>query len=275
MSDDLDSLRRAARQLIETDRQLAGDLLVGGTPVPAPPASPAPVRTPVRAPVATVAPADPTQCAIAPPDSSKWMNDPEGQRRQALLDELAGEVGKCCHCGLGTGRRNAVPGEGSPLAKLLFIGEAPGEDEDRFGRPFVGASGDLLTKMIGAMGLTRSDVYIANVVKCRPPGNRAPTPAEAEACRPFLIRQLLIIQPRVIVTLGNPATHAILHTTEGITSIRGQWRLPAFSQPELAHIRVMPTFHPAFVLRNYTADARGKVWSDLQAVMKELSQPAP
>ncbi len=148
----------------------------------------------------------------------------------------------------------------------MFIGEGPGADEDEQGRPFVGRAGQLLNKQIEAMGLKREDVFIANVVKCRPPGNRTPTPDEVAVCWPFLQRQIEVIRPEVIITLGNPATQAILKTTVGITRLRGQWH-------ELWGIPVMPTFHPAYLLRQYTEENRRRVWDDLQKVMEKLGLP--
>lgn len=189
------------------------------------------------------------------------------EKAQALKAMNEREVMGCTKCSLSQGRTNTVFGEVNPDAALVFVGEGPGADEDRTGRPFVGRAGELLTKMIHAMGLTRDDVYICNIVKCRPPGNRAPAPEEVQACWSYLIRQLQIIRPKAIVTLGNPATQNLLQTREGITRLRGQWqKLPDLGEG-LAGIPVMPTFHPAYVLRQYTVENRQKVWSDLQIVM--------
>jgi DNA polymerase len=185
------------------------------------------------------------------------------------------EVRGCVKCALSQGRTQTVFGEGNPDADLVFVGEGPGAEEDRTGRPFVGRAGELLTKMIHAMGLTRDDVFICNMVKCRPPGNRAPAPEEVQACWSYLVRQLQIIRPKVIVTLGNPATKGLLNTAEGITRLRGTWqRLPEIG-PGLGGVPVMPTFHPAYVLRQYTPENRGKVWSDLQAAMEALGLSPP
>jgi DNA polymerase len=160
-----------------------------------------------------------------------------------------------------------VFGEGDPQARLMFIGEGPGQTEDQTGRPFVGRAGELLDRQIQAMGLTRERVYIANVVKCRPPNNRTPTPAEVATCGPYLVRQVRIVRPEVIVTLGGPASKLVLGTPEGITRLRGRWGVFNATDPP---VPVMPTFHPAFLLRAYTKDNRMKVWSDLQAVMGRL-----
>lgn len=157
----------------------------------------------------------------------------------------------------------------------MFIGEGPGHDEDMTGRPFVGRAGELLTRMITAMGLTRSDVFIGNVIKCRAPNNRAPTPDEVEACWGYLVRQIQIIQPKVIVTLGNPASHALLDTRVGITRLRGTWQTLPILGEGVGGTPVMPTFHPAFLLRQYTIDNRQKVWADLQQVMQRLGLQLP
>ena len=185
------------------------------------------------------------------------------------------EVKTCQKCQLCKTRTNTVFGEVNPDADLVFVGEGPGADEDASGHPFVGRAGDLLTKMIAAMGLSRSDVFICNMVKCRPPGNRTPLPEEVTACWDYLVRQLQIICPKVIVTLGNPATKGLLSTNVGITKMRGQWvSLPDIA-PGLAGIPVMPTFHPAYVLRNYSVNTRQQVWSDLQSVMEHIGLATP
>lgn len=167
---------------------------------------------------------------------------------------------------------NIVFGEGDPCARLMFIGEAPGEEEDRTGRPFVGRAGQLLDKMIQAMGLKREQVYIANVLKTRPPGNATPTPEEAALCAPYLFDQIEAVSPEVIVTLGLPATRLILGVDEAMSRLRGRWGAFTGIEPP---IPVMPTYHPAYVLRQYTADVRGKVWSDLRLVIEKLGISAP
>jgi uracil-DNA glycosylase len=191
----------------------------------------------------------------------------------AAIDD--GEVKACTKCGLCKGRTNTVFGEGDADSSLVFVGEAPGADEDASGRPFVGRAGELLAKMIKAMGFSREQVFICNMVKCRPPSNRAPAPEETQACWDYLIRQLQIISPKVIVTLGNPATQGLLNTKTGITKLRGNFQeLPDIGEG-LAGTAVMPTFHPAYVLRQYTPENRGKVWSDLQQVMGALGMELP
>jgi DNA polymerase len=167
------------------------------------------------------------------------------------------------------GHTQTVFGEGNPDAQLMFIGEAPGEEEDRTGRPFVGRAGQKLDEIILAMKMNRQDVYIANVLKSRPPENRTPLPPEVEACSPFLAEQIRIIQPSVIVALGGPASKMLLQTDTGITRLRGQWG--EYVDRDL-RIPIMPTFHPAYLLRNYTIDTRQKVWSDMQAVLAKLAE---
>jgi DNA polymerase len=169
-----------------------------------------------------------------------------------------------------TAHTKIVWGDGDVCARLMFIGEAPGADEDRTGIPFVGRAGQLLNKMITAMGLRREDVYIANVLKTRPPNNATPTMEEARICAPYLCEQIEIVRPEVIVTLGLPATRLILDSSESMSQLRGRWA--EYVGPGLGGLRipVMPTYHPAFLLRSYTPENRKKVWSDLQLVMSRL-----
>ena len=183
-----------------------------------------------------------------------------------VLEAVRTELGECTRCKLHKTRTNIVFGVGSPEARMMFVGEAPGEDEDLQGYPFVGKAGQLLTKMIEAMGLRREDVYICNTVKCRPPNNRNPEPDELLACEPFLKGQLGAVKPEVIVTLGKFAAQALLREQTPITRLRGQWR-------EYEGIPVMPTFHPAYLLRSPAE--KGKVWDDLKQVMKRLRLPIP
>jgi DNA polymerase len=184
------------------------------------------------------------------------------------LEELEGAVKGCLACPLGAHRLRFVFGEGHGAASMMFIGEGPGRDEDLQGRPFVGKAGELLDKMLGAVGLDRSRVYIANIVKCRPPDNRTPTPEEAQRCLPYLRRQIELIKPSVIVTLGATPLRELLGVRAGITRVRGQWQRLEMGGSE--PIPVMPTFHPAYVLRQYTQDVRRAVWSDLLAAKKWL-----
>ena len=178
------------------------------------------------------------------------------------LDAVRLELGDCRRCGLCAGRREIVFGDGNPHADILFIGEGPGEQEDRTGLPFVGRAGELLTQMIEkGMGIQRSDVYICNIVKCRPPGNRNPLPPEVSACRPFLDGQIAAVAPKVIVTLGKPAASLLLDREISITRERGTWQT-------YRGIPLMPTLHPAFVLRQYTTENRRAVWQDLRAALE-------
>jgi uracil-DNA glycosylase family 4 len=186
---------------------------------------------------------------------------PEAPDPAAALRLIRGDLGDCTRCGLSLKRTQIVFGVGSPNARLMFIGEGPGADEDLKGEPFVGRAGQLLTRIIESMGLKREEVYIANVVKCRPPENRTPLPDEIATCSPFLFQQVQAIRPRVIVCLGTPATQTVLGTRDTITRLRGSFR-------DLDGIRVMPTFHPAYLLRNPAA--KREVWDDMKKVMAEL-----
>ncbi|MGZ6163887.1 MAG: uracil-DNA glycosylase, partial [Myxococcaceae bacterium] len=181
-----------------------------------------------------------------------------------LLDEVRSTLGDCKRCKLCSGRKNLVFGIGNPKARLVFVGEGPGAEEDNQGIPFVGAAGQLLTKMILAMGYSRDEVYICNVVKCRPPGNRNPEPDEIQACQPFLEAQLHAIRPEVIIALGKFAAQTLLRTDTPITRLRGQWR-------EYVGIPLMPTFHPAYLLRN--PPEKKAAWTDLRAVMARFPKP--
>ncbi|HKX29324.1 MAG TPA: uracil-DNA glycosylase [Blastocatellia bacterium] len=189
---------------------------------------------------------------------------PESPAVNETLEDIRLDLGECHRCKLWTTRTNLVFGEGNPKAELMFVGEGPGADEDASGRPFVGRAGQLLNKMIEAINMKREDVYIANVVKSRPPGNRAPERDEVEACIPFLFRQIAAIHPKLIVTLGNPATQALLDTKVGITRIRGQF----LDYPRIPGIKVLPTFHPAYLLRS--PDKKREAWEDLQKVRAML-----
>jgi DNA polymerase len=195
------------------------------------------------------------------------------QTKLARLKEMdENEVRPCTKCDLCRGRTQTVFGEGDLDAQLMFVGEGPGQREDELGRPFVGRAGDLLDKQIAAMGFQREQVFIANIVKCRPPDNRTPTPDEVRACSPYLQRQIATIGPKVIVALGAPATKFLLSTTTGIMKLRGTWHQYEGLLPDGPTVPVMPTFHPAFLLRQYTTDNRQKVWSDLQQVMEVLGE---
>ena len=177
------------------------------------------------------------------------------------LDSLDREASACTRCPLSVTRTKVVFGVGNPAADLMFVGEGPGHDEDIRGEPFVGRAGQLLTKIIEAMGVARADVYICNVVKCRPPENRNPLQEEVDKCRPFLMRQIDLVQPKVIVALGNVAVQFLLESTERISRMRGRFH-------DLRGTKVMPTYHPAFLLRN--PNAKREVWDDMKVVMAEL-----
>ncbi|MCK9229810.1 MAG: uracil-DNA glycosylase [Syntrophales bacterium] len=181
------------------------------------------------------------------------------------LEEIRTDLGDCRRCGLYKTRRNIVFGEGNPRAPLVFVGEAPGADEDRQGRPFTGRAGRLLTRIIEAMGMKREDIYICNILKCRPPENRNPGPDEISACEPFLKRQIDAIQPRVICALGTFAAKTLLGKDAPITVLRGTFH-------EYRGTPLMPTYHPAYLLRNQ--GAKRKVWEDMQMIMNLLSFPA-
>jgi uracil-DNA glycosylase family 4 len=186
--------------------------------------------------------------------------------KATALKLIRQDLGSCTRCQLSKTRTTIVYGQGNPDAELLFLGEAPGEDEDRSGLAFVGKAGQLLTRMIEAMGYTRDDVYICNINKCRPPGNRKPEPEEVAACRPIVERQILAIRPKVIVALGATATQTLLNTTVGITKLRNQWT-------EWQGIPVMPTFHPSYLLRVPTE--KGKAWDDLKLVLAKVGKQLP
>lgn len=234
---------------------------------PTPSVAPAaPVTPPLPAPVQRVAAAAPVPCtppAEVPRAAGKpgAVLSPQewGERWQALEIRALG----CRACVLNTTRINVVFGCGNRKAKIVFVGEGPGQNEDEQGQPFVGNAGQLLTKIIEAMGLRRDEVYICNVVKCRPPGNRTPLPDEVAACSPFLLEQLELVAPKVIVALGSPAAKALLKTDVGITKLRGRWH--AFNG-----IPLMPTYHPSFLLHQYTDENRRQVWEDMKQVVAKL-----
>jgi DNA polymerase len=184
------------------------------------------------------------------------------------LPQIRAELGECTRCKLHSTRRSIVFGVGAPDTPLMFVGEAPGEQEDRRGEPFVGAAGQLLDKMIEAMGWTRSAVYIANTTKCRPPGNRNPQPDELEQCMPFLHQQIAAIAPRIIVALGRPASNQLLGTDAPISALRGRFHDYVGLSSERHTCKVMPTFHPAYLLRD--PDKKRAAWADLKLVMAEL-----
>jgi DNA polymerase len=268
-------VQRILRQRVRTEQLLGLDTLpIAQAPaVEAEPAAQA-VGPPATPPAMTAQAAPqtpPPQTPAAAPPSTASPPMPRNDRVQALQQMDQQEVTRCTKCDLCHSRTNTVFGEGDPEAPILFIGEGPGQTEDEQGRPFVGKAGQLLTKMINAMGYEREQVYIANIVKCRPPNNRTPAAVEVQTCWDYLRRQIEIIRPQVIVTVGGPATKIVLQTKDGITRLRGHWHQYTGIDPPIA---VMPTFHPAFLLRSYTKENRGKVWSDLQKVMERVGQGA-
>ena len=200
------------------------------------------------------------ELSLGEPAPTAVLGDPG-----AVLTLLRDEIGDCRRCKLCEGRTNIVFGVGDPNARLMFVGEGPGADEDAQGEPFVGRAGQKLNEMIRAIGTDRKDVYIANVVKCRPPGNRDPEADEIATCAPFLFRQIEAIRPKAIVTLGSPATKTLLDTKVGITALRGRWG-------SFRGIPVMPTFHPAYLLRQYTPENRRAVFEDLKAARARIDE---
>ena len=194
------------------------------------------------------------------------MNLPPLAPTGDTLLKIVEDIGDCRRCRLSEARNKIVFGDGNPQSPLVFVGEGPGADEDAQGLPFVGKSGQLLDKMIAAMGYSPDDIYICNIVKCRPPENRKPEPVEMAACSPFVTQQLAMIKPKVIVALGATAVQGLLPSvTEGITRLRGKWKIYQQTIP------VMPTFHPAYLLRS--PEAKRDVWTDLKAVMERLGKP--
>jgi uracil-DNA glycosylase len=242
--------------------------------------SPAKKRTaPVTAPIQTVKTIKTPESTDARPlvrektgsviDSLFGESSPDPQTlaiSSETFEEIHQDIGDCTRCPLHCERTTVVHTEGNRKARLMFVGEAPGADEDIQARPFVGRAGQLLTKIIEAIGLKREEVLIGNVNRCRPPGNRPPTPEEASLCKPFLLREIAIVQPEVIVVLGNTAMKNLLDTREGITKLRGRFQ-------DYKGIKVMPTFHPAYLLRD--PSKKRETWEDLKKVRDYLDSTAP
>ena len=234
------------------------------TPAPEENSLAKPFAKPLPPKAAAIAPAPRVAPVVAP--SGPTLFESVDKIKDDTLLKIREDIGDCTRCKLHKGRNKIVFGDGSPKAELVFIGEGPGADEDYQGIPFVGRAGKLLTQMIEAIGLQRRDVYICNVVKCRPPENRAPEPDEVTTCSPYLLRQIDVIRPKVIVCLGAVAAKTLLETTRGISQFRGQWL-------EWRGHKLMATYHPAYLLRN--PNAKGEVWKDLQKVMAELGLQPP
>ncbi len=261
MGDLLDNLR----QLVELDR--AFGIEFQGKPAPG--AQPTVVQRPAASlpqPAASSQPVSAPRAVHLPPSTAQRPPLPAASGLPAAdLAAIAAAIAQCRACGLCQGRTHTVPGEGAPAPELVFVGEGPGADEDASGRPFVGAAGQLLDKMIVAMGLAREQVFICNVVKCRPPGNRTPEPEEMAACLPFLEAQLGVLRPKVICLLGATPLKALLGLT-GITRLHGQ-------RQEWRGIPVIPSFHPAYLLRN--PEAKKPAWEDLKVVLGLLGRQVP
>jgi uracil-DNA glycosylase family 4 len=228
----------------------------------------APTRTPLELEV--------TQPALRPPKSTSAAPaslfgdlapaQPSFAQSREQMEDIWRDIGECTRCGLCEGRTQVVNTHGNHKARLMFVGEAPGADEDAQGKPFVGRAGQLLTKIIEAIGMKREEVIIGNVNRCRPPGNRQPTLEEAAICRPFLFREIAAVQPDVIVVMGNTALRNLLEVREGITRVRGQFQ-------DFRGIKVMPTFHPAYLLRD--PSKKRETWEDLKKVRAYLDSHPP
>jgi len=247
----------SARALLEEWAEEGVERSAGAAPVPAAAEPPAP-----SVPAAPGARDGAQRAPVGPPVTQTDLLDPTPALTATTLDAVRAELGECTRCRLHEGRTRIVFGDGNPDADLMFVGEGPGAEEDRQGLPFVGRAGELLTAMIEkGLELRRGDVYICNIVKCRPPGNRTPLADEAATCRPFLDGQIAAVRPRVIVALGKPAASLLLGRDVAITRMRGHWQ-------DYRGIPLMPTLHPAYVLRQYTEENRRNVWNDLKAALE-------
>jgi uracil-DNA glycosylase len=265
----LDSVRDYLSQLAEEGLEgLPASAPRAAIVTPDKPASVAKPPAPAPAPVSSAAPAAAASSPRPPlPAPGELLSRYPGLEKTASLEELSAFIGDCKRCKLAPLRTHLVFGVGNPTADLMFVGEAPGADEDARGEPFVGRAGQLLTDIIErGMGLKRSDVYICNVIKCRPPDNRNPEPDEVAACEPFLMRQIDLVRPRAIVALGTFAVQALLKVKTPISRLRGNWH-------EVRGVKLMPTFHPAYLLRS--PGEKRVVWQDIQEVMKLLGLEIP
>lgn len=257
--EELATLVSALRAHIELCTATGATGFAEGTHLPSADASAVPRNT---APLPAAAPAPRPALAARAATSARSLDD-----ARLRLQVLAQEASTCSRCGLHAERKQAVFARGTGSSGLCFVGEGPGADEDEQGFPFVGKAGQLLDKMIEAMGLGRDEVYVCNIVKCRPPKNRKPEPDEMSACRPYLAEQIELIDPKVIVALGATAVEGLIGASGGITRLRGNWRLYK------GKIAVMPTFHPAYLLR--TPEAKREVWQDLQEVLRHMGRSVP
>ena len=275
-----DNLEHAARLAVRTDSMLGIDLVLVGSPpafdvdgqVGTPSKTPSPPPTPSRSPRTEDSGPRPQGTPVIPvviDDSFFDLERPQAERI-ARLKEHHAEA--CPHCAGHETDHAVVFGEGAADATLMFVGEAPGTEEERLGRPFVERAGAKLDEMIKAMGLQRDEVYITHALKSRPPGTRSSEASDFALCGEFFSAQVRIIKPDVIVALGGPAAKLLLSSNLGITSLRGQWKHYSDGERDVA---LMPTFHPAYLLRNPTVEVRGQVWQDLQQVMKRLGLPLP
>ena len=261
LDDEIALLARQLQGALDVARLGGLETLPRPAPAPAPAAPITPIAPPVKGPTPAALPivdADPIAAIVRSPATA-------AEKLERLRLEV---IGECKRCKLHRGRNKLVFGVGNADAELVFVGEGPGADEDRQGVPFVGRAGQLLTKMIEAMSFARDEVYICNVVKCRPPNNRDPEPDEVDACEPFLKAQLAIVKPKVIVCLGRYAAQTLLRTRTPISRLRGQWAT-------YEGIDVMPTYHPSYLLREEEDPEKKRkreAWSDLQQVMKVFSR---
>jgi DNA polymerase len=277
---ELQDLLKQAREYVSYFRELGAETIDGetATPIAGQAAiSPAKALSTEPAPARVVPPpqtapkplfAHKSVAPVTPSAAHSLFGDeaadaPSMPQSSETLEEIWRDIGDCTRCGLCSGRTQVVNTHGNHNARLMFVGEAPGADEDAQGKPFVGRAGQLLTKMIEAMGMKREEVIIGNVNRCRPPGNRQPTLEEAAICRPFLFREIATVRPEVIVVMGNTALRNLLEIKAGISSVRGRFH-------DYHGIQVMPTFHPAYLLRD--PSKKRETWEDLKRVMERLDE---
>jgi DNA polymerase len=260
---------KSARELLDFYLEAGADALLGEQPVDrfAAPAAPSPATAPRPASITRELETKARAAPVAPPSPDAAATEARAAARRAVtLEELRDMLHKFDGCALKATATQLVFADGNPSAKVMFVGEAPGRDEDIEGLPFVGRSGKLLDRMLAAIGLDRTSVYIANIVPWRPPGNRTPTPQESAICLPFITRQIELVDPDILVCLGGPSAQTLLGIKEGITKTRGRWFTFDTGKRE---IRAMPTFHPAFLLRSPLQ--KRFAWRDFLAIKKALA----